>query len=121
MKSISLDFKNNMICFITGGQQGTEQNPDIKKVAFHSFIPEKYRDYNSFTWNFESETFAVNQDYILHDGCIMTKDCFIPQFIIPMHGLKKRYDEFVAIMGYKEVDLKAEMPEALRKLLGLED
>lgn len=121
MKSISLDFNNNMICFMTDGQQGTEQNPDIKKVAFHSFIPEKYCDYSSFTWNFESETFAVNQDYILHDGCIMTKDCFVPQFIIPMKGLKKRYDEFVAIMGYKEVDLKAEMPEALRKLLGLED
>ena len=29
--------------------------------------------------------------------------------------------EFVAIMGYEEVDLKAEMPAALRKLLGLED
>lgn len=121
MKSISLDFNNNMICFMTDGQQGTEQNPDIKKVAFHSFIPEKYRDYSSFTWNFESETFAVNQNYILHDGCIMTKDCFVPQFIIPMKGLKKRYDEFVAIMGYEEVGLKAEMPEALRKLLGLED
>lgn len=120
MKSIALDFKNKMICFMTDVQQGTEQNPYIKKIAFHSFIPENYRNYSSFTWNFESETFSVNQDYILHDGCIMTKDCFIPQFIIPMQGLKQRYNEFVAIMGYEEVNLKAEMSEALRKLLGLE-
>lgn len=120
MKSISLDFNNNMICFMTDGQQGTEQNFDIKKLAFNSFIPEKHRDYNSFTWNFENDTFAVNQDYVLQDGCIMTKDCFIPRFIIPMKGLHKRYNEFIAIMGYEEVDLKAEMPEALRKLLGLD-
>lgn len=120
MKSISLDFTNKMICIMADGQQGTEQKPDIKKVAFHSFIPEKYRDYNSFTWNFETETFTVNQDYVLHDGCIMTKDDFIPQFIIPMQGLKKRYDEFIAIMGYEEVDLKSEMPEELKKMLGLE-
>ena len=121
MKSIALDFKNNMICFMTAGQQGTETNPDLKKVAFNSFIPEQFRDRNSFTWNFENETFAVNQDYELHEGCIMTKDCFVPECIIPRPKLGKRYDEFVAIMGYEEVDLKAEMPEALRKLLGLED
>lgn len=120
MKSIALDFKNNRICFMTEGQQGTEQNPDLKKIAFNSFIPEKYRERNSFTWNFENETFAVNQDYELQEGCIMTKDCFVPEIIIPMPKLAKRYDEFVAIMGYEEVDLKAEMPAALRKLLGLE-
>ena len=61
MNSISLDFDNNMICFMTEGQQGTESNPDLKKVAFNSFIPEEFRDRNSFTWNFENETFAVNQ------------------------------------------------------------
>ena len=32
MKSIALDFKNNMICFMTAGQQGTETNPDLKKL-----------------------------------------------------------------------------------------
>lgn len=31
MKSIALDFKNNMICFMTAGQHGTETNPDLKK------------------------------------------------------------------------------------------
>lgn len=120
MKSIAIDFTNNMVCFMTAGQQGTEINFDLKKIAFHSFIPEQFRERNSFTWNFENETFAVNQDYELHNGCIMTKDCFVPEFIIPMPKLGKRYDEFVAIMGYEEVDLNAEMPAALRKLLGLE-
>lgn len=38
-----------------------------------------------------------------------------------MLKLGKRYDEFVAIIGYKEIDLKTEIPVALRKLLGLED
>lgn len=121
MKSIAFDFKNSMICFMTAGQQGTETNSDLKKVAFNSFIPEQFRDRNSFTWNFENETFAVNQDYKLHEGCIMTKDCFVPEIIVPMPKLGKRHDEFVAIMGYEEVDLKAEMPAALRKLLELED
>lgn len=118
MKSISLDFTNEMICFMTEGQQGTERNPDIKKIKFHSFIPEKYRDYSSYTWNFENDTFSVNQDYVLLDGCIMTKDCFIPQFIMPMPGLGKRYEEFVAILGYEEVNFIESLPEALRKLLG---
>ena len=120
MKSIALDFNNKMVCFMTTGQQGTESNPDMQKVAFNSFIPEQFRDRNSFTWNFENETFAVNQDYEIPAGCIMTKDCFVPECIIPMPKLGKRYDEFVAIMRYEEVDLKAEMPAALRKLLGLE-
>lgn len=120
MKSISIDFNNNMICIMTAGQQGTELNPDLKKVAFSSFIPEKYREHSSYTWNFESDSFAVNQDYVLPDGCIMTKDCYVPELIIPMKGLHKRFDEFVAIMGYEEVDMKAEMPEELRKLLGLD-
>jgi hypothetical protein len=120
MKSIALDFDNNMICIMTAGQQGTEQSPNLKKVAFSSFIPKKYIEYNSFTWNFENETFAVNQPYILHDGCIMTQDCFVPEMIFPMPGLKKRFDEFIAILGYEEVDLKAEMPAELRKLLGLD-
>lgn len=106
---------------MTAGQHGTETNPDLKKSAFNSFIPEQFGDRNSFTWNFENETFAINQDYELHEGCIMTKDCFVPECIIPMLKLGKRYDEFVAIIGYKEIDLKTEIPVALRKLLGLED
>ena len=120
MNSIALDFKNNMVCLMTAGQQRTESNPDIQRVAFNSFIPEQFRNRTSFTWNFEDETFTVNHDYELHEGCIMTKDCFIPELILPMPNLSKRYDEFIAILGYSQIDLKTEMPAALRKLLGLE-
>ena len=31
MKSIALYFKNNMICFMTAGQQGTETNKQYKE------------------------------------------------------------------------------------------
>lgn len=120
MKAISIDFKNNMICILIPGQQGTETNPNLKKVAFDSFIPEQFRDRNSFTWDFENETFAVNQDYELPDGCIMTMDCYVPEAIIPMAKLSKRYDEFVAIMGYEEVELKSEMTSVLLTLFGLD-
>ena len=119
MKSISLDFKNDRICIMNEGQQGTEHGEGLKKVKFNSFIPEKFREHSSFTWNFESETFAVNQDYILHPGCIMTKDCFIPEVILPMPGLKKRYEEFISILGYEEFSWKADdFPEELRGLFG---
>lgn len=118
MKSISIDFENNYLCIMIKGQQGTERC-DFKKEDFYKFIPEKYRDKSSFTWNFENETIAVNQDYILHSGSIMTKDCFIPQVIVPLSGLARRYDKFIALMGYKEVNLVDEMPDYLRQILGL--
>lgn len=120
LKSIALDFDNHMVCIMTDTQQGTEQNSSLKKVAFHSFIPERYRENSSFTWNFENETFSVNQPFVLQPGAIMTQDCFIPEMIIPMKGLGKRFEEFVAILGYEEVDLKSEMPEEMRRLLGLD-
>lgn len=120
MKSIAIDFTNKVICIMTEGQQGTEHNPNVQKEQFHKYIPEKYKEANSFTWDFENETFSVNQDYVLHDGCIMTKDCFIPQVIIPLPGLKRKYQEFIRIMNYEEVNLKDEMPIELRRLLGLD-
>lgn len=120
MKNISLDFTNGIVCIMTDAQQGTEINTGMEKTKLYSFIPEKYRGYNSFTWNFENETFAANQDHILQNGEIMTADCFIPQVIAPMPGLRKHYKEFTAILGYEEVNLKAELPEALRKIFGLD-
>lgn len=109
-----------MVCIMTSGQQGTESNYDITKAALNSFIPEQYRTASSFTWNFEDETFSVNQDYTLPNGCIMTKECFVPKTIISMPGLGSRYEEFIAIIRYEQVDLMAELPAALKKILGLE-
>lgn len=63
MKSIGIDFSNRMLCIMTEGQQGTERAieelSDISK--FYCFIPEKYRNHTSYTWNFEDETFSVEQ------------------------------------------------------------
>lgn len=119
MKSISIDFKNDRLCIMSAGQQGVEYCT-FKKKDFLPFIPAKYQDYNSFTWNFEDEIFAVNQDYELIPEAIMTPDCFVPTIMIPMPGLATQCDAFVELMGYEEVNLIDEMPEELRKLLGLE-
>ena len=119
MKSISIDFKNDRICIMSAGQQGVEHSL-FRKEDFLSFIPEKWHAFNSFTWNFEDEVFAVNQEYELVDGAIMTSDCFIPILMIPMPGLADQYDNFLSLMDYEEVNLIEEMPEELRKLLGLD-
>lgn len=120
MNSISLDFKNNRVCIMNAGQTGVEYD-QLPKKDFLSFIPAKWQEYNSFTWNFEDETFAVNQDYTLPDGgAIMTPDCFVPIRIVSMPGLAKRYQEFIDCMGYEEVNLIEEMPPELRRFFGLE-
>ena len=123
MKSISIDFENQKICIMTAGQQGTEEALGLTKEMFYPFIPEQYRDKDSFTWNFEDNTFSVNQKYQLRDGAIMTSDCFIPQFIMPMKNLEKQYEEFISIMGYEEFNMKDiadAFPDEIRKLFGLE-
>lgn len=118
MKSIAIDFKNNRLCIMKKGQQGTERC-NLKKEDFYEFIPEKYRNKSSFTWDFENETVAVNQDYELAAGCIMTKDCFIPQVIFPLSGLAKQYDKFMKIMDYEEVNIVDDIPDYLKDLFGL--
>lgn len=118
MKSIAIDFKNNCLCVMSEGQQGTEI-VDFKKEDFYDFIPKKYRDKNSFTWNFESETIAINQDFEVYPGSIMTQDCFIPQVIVPFSGLAKKYDKLLQVMNYEEINLADEMPDYLKKFFGL--
>ena len=119
MKSISIDFKNDRLCIMSAGQQGVEYST-FKKEDFLAFIPSKYQEHNSFTWNFEDEMFAVNQEYELEPNAIMTPDCFVPTLIIAMPGLAAQYDAFVEVMGYEEVNLIEEMSEELRRLLGLD-
>lgn len=119
MNSISIDFKNDRLCIMSKGQQGVEYST-LKKEDFLPFIPEKWHNQNSFTWNFEDELFAINQDYELVDGAIMTPDCFVPTIMLPMPGLAAKYNAFIEVMGYEKVNLIDEMPEELRKLLGLE-
>lgn len=106
MNSISLDFKNKMTCIMTAGQQGTEYAPDLHKELFYPYIPEKYRNYNSFTWNFEDETFAVNRDFTFIPGALMTENSFVPEVIIPMKGLSLYFSKFIELMGFEEYSTK---------------
>lgn len=120
MKSIAIDFDNNRICIMIDGQQGTQIEPSLNKEKFSSFFPaDKYMEHSSFTWNFEDEVFSINQPYHLQDDCIMTKDCFVPEIIMPMHGIKKRYKEFISILGYEEVNMSANLPDDIKKYFGL--
>ncbi len=116
MKSIGIDFHNNRIRILFGGQRGVEENLGLKKVAFNSFIPEQFRNRESFTWDFENETFTVNKDYVLPADAIMTVDSFVPELVTTMPGLGERFDEFRAIMGYEEVDLSAEIPGLMQEI-----
>lgn len=125
MKSLAIDFTNKSLCIMNNGQEGT-QYCDVSKDALLKFIPERYRNYTSFTWNFENETLSMNQEYKLSEnaikrGAIITKDCFIPECIVPMPGLSSHYNEFLEILDLEEIsgkDLLSELSPYLRKLLG---
>lgn len=49
----------------------------------------------------------------------MTKDCFIPQVILPLSGLAKQYDKFIKIMDYEEVNIVDDIPDYLKEFFGL--
>lgn len=107
MKSISIDFKNCCVCLMLDGQQGTEINLKLNdKSKFLDIFPseELMNSSSSFTWNFEDNLFAVNEEYIKSGNSneIMTKDCFVPLKIITYPGLSDKYNEMLSLMGYEE-------------------
>lgn len=107
MKSISIDFKNCCVCLMLDGQQGTEINLKLNdKSKFLDMFPseELMNSSSSFTWNFEDNLFAVNEEYIKSGNSneIMTKDCFVPLKIITYPGLSNKYNEMLSLMGYEE-------------------
>ena len=107
MKSISIDFKNCCVCLMLDGQQGTEINLKLNdKSKFLDMFPseELMNSSSSFTWNFEDNLFAVNEEYIKSGNSneIMTKDCFVPLKIITYPGLSDKYNEMLSLTGYEE-------------------
>ena len=118
MKIITIDFKNKIIYIATEGEKIVKRNVELDKRDFSNCIPSKYIDYDSFSWNFLNETFAVNQDYKLLDGAEITYDSCLPQFIIPMSGLKKYFKEILKLIGEDETSLKYESTSRLKKFLG---
>ena len=121
MNQFSLNFDNNYLCIITPGQEGTEFISGLKKETFKSFIPEKYWDKASFTWDFETESITINKPYEPAPGTIITKSCFVPETVEPMPGLADRFEEFIKLLGMEQINLaeeiRKEMPE-LAKLIG---
>ena len=63
MKRLSLDFDNHCLCIMMPGQEGTQIIPELKKEDFENFIPWKFKDRSSFTWDFEAESISINQPY----------------------------------------------------------
>lgn len=123
MKSIAIDFTNSVICFMTDGQQGTEVLLGVSKKELKEYIPRKYYEQNSFTWNFINNTVSINQEYTPLDNEVITQDCFIPKKILPFPNLNKKYEEFLAVIGYQQIPMEeflGELPRELRKLLGLD-
>lgn len=104
MKAISIDFKNKRVCIMIEGQQGTEVIPNVVKDTFTDYIPKQFRDYSSFTWNFEENLFSVNEDFDLREDAIITKENFSPKIILSMPELSEKYKEFIGLLGYEEVD-----------------
>ena len=121
MKRLALDFDNNCLCIMMEGQHGTEIISGIKREDFKSFIPEKYNDKSSFTWDFETENISVNRPYKAKNN-FMTEECFVPEIVESMPGIGKRFNEFIKILDLEPVNLaeeiKKDMPE-LATLLGL--
>lgn len=53
----------------------------------------------------------------------MTKECFVPEVIVPMPGLKKRWNEMTKLLGMEEINLKEELKKempGIAKLFGWE-
>ena len=121
MKRLSIVFDNNCLCIMMSGHQGTDIISDLRQEDFESFIPKKFKDKSSFTWDFEAETISINQPYKATNN-YMTKECFIPMVTEPYPKLSKRYDEFLRLLKVKPINLvdeiRREMPE-VAKLLGL--
>ena len=99
MKKVTIDFTNQVICIKARSYQETKRIEFLDKEEFAQFFPEKkyMTDYNSYTWNFDTNTFIVNQDKELktnESGEIR----FLPEVIIPMPKLSRKYREFMDLV-----------------------
>ena len=105
MKSITIDFTNKNICVRAKGKSGTRKFLRFDKEFLSKFFPEdKYMtDYNSYTWDFDRDTFVVNQDkknMFSPSGEIK----YLPEIIVPMPKLSRRYREFISILKKAELE-----------------
>ena len=123
MKQISIDFPSKTIYFNTDSQKGTEYGGDLDKTKLESFIPDKYRQNTCFTWDFENDTFSVNEDIPTPspDSLGPAPSAFKAVEVIPMPGLKGRHKEFLNIIDYSELSVAEIFPLEMLRLMGLAD
>ncbi|WP_408071841.1 hypothetical protein [Butyrivibrio sp. JL13D10] len=99
MKNVTVDFTNEIVHIRAKKYQDSIKMEAVRKEIFEPFFPKKkfMTDYNSYTWDFDSEIFIVNQDkrtYITEDGEMR----YMPELIIPMPNLSRKYKEFMNIV-----------------------
>ena len=99
MKRVTIDFTNQVICIKARSYQETRKIESLDKEEFAQFFPAKkyMTDYNSYTWNFDTNTFIVNQDQkvkVEESGEIR----YLPEVIVPMPKLSRKYREFMDLL-----------------------
>ncbi len=99
MKKVSIDFTNQIVCIKARSYQETREFESLEKEEFAQFFPEKkyMTDYNSYTWNFDTNTFIVNQEQKAK-GNERGEVRFLPELIIPMPKLSRKYREFMDLV-----------------------
>ena len=99
MKKVTIDFTNQIICIRARSYQETRKLESLEKEELAQFFPEKkyMTDYNSYTWNFDTNTFIVNQDKKVKGG-ESGEIRFLPEVIIPMPKLSRKYREFMDLL-----------------------
>lgn len=107
MKKISFDFTNRMLAIETSSQAGTEGMPEhITKSSLFQFVPSEHLLHATcFTFDFENNSFSVNQDIPLLNrerGEILTIGSFVPVFSINILGLNDNFMKLCEIIGYEE-------------------
>ena len=99
MKTVTIDFTNKIIKIQAKKYQDIKKFEAFKKEVLEPFFPEKkfMTDYNSYTWDFDSNIFIVNQDKrTAYSGTGEIR--YYPELIIPVPNLSRRYKEFMNIV-----------------------
>lgn len=99
MKNLTIDFDKKLLYDDTTWQAGKQISPKLNIEKLGDFRPKFDRNYNLtvFTWCFDEEI-VVGYYEIMGD--------YLPDVMEDMPGLRKRFAEFVGLLGLKEEDLK---------------
>ncbi len=100
MKRLSLDFEKGCLCYALNKNKGIKQLSNLNRDDFKAFIPDRFIDKASYTWDFEAETISINQK-----SSAMTDKSFIPEVVTPYPKLTKRFQEFIRLLPPDAMEL----------------